>query len=78
MTMLQNSLLLDEEYEYEELIVDFWTVRGLYNQEDITEAIALAMETFNYYNPNIPAEEIELHLLELWHEWFEERNSKHV
>ena len=78
MTMLQNSLLIDEEYEYEELIVDFWTVRGLYNQEDITEAIALAMETFNYYNPNIPAEEIELHLLELWHEWFEERNSKHV
>ena len=78
MTMLQNSLLLDEEYEYEELIVDFWTVRGLYNQEDITEAIALAMETFNYYNPNIPEEEIELHLLELWHEWFEERNSKHV
>ena len=78
MTALQNSILLDEEYEYEELIVDFWTVRGLYNQEDITEAIALAMETFNYYNPNIPAEEIELHLLELWHEWFEERNSKHV
>ena len=78
MTMLQNSLLIDEEYEYEELIVDFWTVRGLYNQEDITEAIALAMETFNYYNPNIPEEEIELHLLELWHEWFEERSYKYV
>ena len=78
MTMLQNSLLIDVEYEYEELIVDFWTVRGLYNQEDITEAIALAMETFNYYNPNIPEEEIELHLLELWHEWFEERSYKYV
>ena len=78
MTALQNSILLDEEYEYEELIVDFWTVRGLYNQEDITEAIALAMETFNYYNPNIPEEEIELHLLELWHEWFEERSYKYV
>ena len=78
MTALQNSILLDEEYEYEELIVDFWTVRGLYNQEDITEAIALAMETFDYYNPNIPEEEIELHLLELWHECLNERSSKYV
>ena len=78
MTMLQNSLLIDEEYEYEERVIDFWTVKDFYNDEDVTEAIALAMNTFNYYNPNIPEEEIEIHLLDLWYDWKEERNSKHV
>ena len=72
MTMLQNSLLLDEEFEYEEVIVDFWTVKGFFYKEDITEAIALAMETFDYYNPNIPEEEIEEHLSDLWEERWSE------
>ena len=78
MTLLQNSILLDEEHEYEEMIVDIWRLKEFYNQSDMFEAVALAMDTFPYYNPNISKEEVELHLLELWSEWFEERSYKYV
>jgi predicted metalloprotease len=78
MTMLQNSILLDEEFEYEEMIVDFWKVKDLTTYYDEAEAVALAMDTFDYYNPNIPKEEIELHLLELWSEFMEDKSYKHV
>tara|TARA_R100000655_G_scaffold92410_1_gene133520 strand:- start:166 stop:417 length:252 start_codon:yes stop_codon:yes gene_type:complete len=78
MSMLQNSILLDEEFEYEEMIVDFWKVKDLTTYYDEAEAVALAMDTFDYYNPNIPKEEIELHLLELWSEFMEDKSYKHV
>jgi|TARA_R100001480_G_C4683442_1_gene175141 predicted metalloprotease len=78
MSMLQNSILLDEEFEYEDMIVDFWKVKDLTTYYDEAEAVALAMDTFDYYNPNIPKEEIELHLLELWSEFMEDKSYKHV
>jgi predicted metalloprotease len=78
MSMLQNSILLDEEVEYEDMIVDFWKVKDLTTYYDEAEAVALAMDTFDYYNPNIPKEEIELHLLELWSEFMEDKSYKHV
>jgi hypothetical protein len=78
MSMLQNSILLDEEFEYEEMIVDFWKVKDLNTHYDEAEAVALAMDTFDYYNPNIPKEEIELHLLELWAEFMEDKSYKYV
>ena len=77
MSMLQNSILLDEEFEYEEMIVDFWKVKDLTTHYDEAEAVALAMDTFDYYNPNIPREEIELHLLELWAEFMEDKSYKY-
>jgi len=75
--MLQNSVLLDEEFEYEEMIVDFWKVKDLTTYYDEAEAVALAMDTFDYYNPNIPKEEIELHLLELWSELMQDKSYKY-
>ena len=78
MSMLQNSILLDEEFEYEEMIVDFCKVKDLTTHYDEAEAVALAMDTFDYYNPNIPKEEIELHLLELWAEFMEDKSYKYV
>ena len=77
MSMLQNSVLLDEEFEYEEMIVDFWKVKDLTTYYDEAEAVALAMDTFDYYNPNIPKEEIELHLLELWSELMQDKSYKY-
>ncbi len=78
MTMLQNSLLLDEEYEYEEMIIDFWRVKDFNSPYDEAEAVDLAIDTFNYYNPNESKEEIEMHLLELWADFMEDKSYKYV
>jgi len=69
MTALQNSIILDEEYEYEVSVLDLWKTSG---EEDPYSAIYLAMNTLRYPNPNVPDEEIEEHLSELWEErWHE-------
>ena len=69
MTALQNSIILDEEYEYEVSVVDLWESQGIKEPYD---AIAVAMNTLTYPNPNVPDEEIEEHLSELWEErWHE-------
>ena len=65
MTALQNSIILDEEYEYEVSVVDLWESQGIKEPYD---AIAVAMNTYAYPNPNVPDEEIEEHLSELWEE----------
>ena len=43
MTMLQNSLILDEEYEYEVSVLDLWKAKGI---EEPYDAISLALKTF--------------------------------
>ena len=69
MTMLQNSILLDEEYEYEVSVLDLWKAKGI---DDPYDAITVAMTTYDYPNPNVPEEEIEEHLSELWEErWYD-------
>ncbi len=62
MTMLQNSILLDEEYEYEVSVVDLWESQGI---KDPYAALTVAMNTYAYPNPNVPDEEIEEHLSEI-------------
>ena len=47
MTMLQNSLLIDEEYEYEIAVADLWKAKGI---DEPYDAISLAMKTFKYPN----------------------------
>ena len=69
MTMLQNSLLIDEEYEYEVSVLDLWKIKGI---EDPYDAITVAMNTYKYPNPNVPDEEIEEHLSDLWEERWSE------
>jgi len=69
MTALQNSILLDEEYEYEVSVLDLWKAKGI---DDPYDAITVAMHTYDYPNPNVPEEEIEEHLSELWEErWYD-------
>ena len=69
MTLLQNSILIDEEYEYEVSVLDLWESQGI---KDPYDAIAVAMHTYAYPNPNVPDEEIEEHLSELWEERWSE------
>ena len=69
MTMLQNSIILDEEYEYEVSVLDLWKAKGI---DEPYDAISLAMKTFKYPNPNHSDYEIEEHLSELWDERWSE------
>ena len=69
MTALQNSILIDEEYEYEVSVLDLWKVKGI---EDPYDALTVAMKTYDYPNPNVPEEEIEEHLSDLWEERWED------
>tara|TARA_R110000744_G_C19123191_1_gene536200 strand:- start:238 stop:453 length:216 start_codon:yes stop_codon:yes gene_type:complete len=69
MTALQNSYLIDEEMQYEVSVMELWQDKGT---EDMHEAISVAMGTLRYPNPNVPEEEIEEHLSEVWEEkWYE-------
>tara|TARA_R110000764_G_scaffold783_2_gene3012 strand:+ start:672 stop:884 length:213 start_codon:yes stop_codon:yes gene_type:complete len=67
--MLQNSLLIDEEMEYEVAVQDLWAVEGM---DSMFEAVDLAMTRLKYPNPNVPEEERVEHLEEVWAEKWSE------